>query len=234
MLDQEYGRRTMLGVVIPTLNAAATLGPTLHAVAAEGERDVDVVVADGGSADATRAMAADRGARIVMAPCGRGVQLAAGAAAAVGDWFLFLHADTLLPRGWRAIVAAFTEDPRNARRAGYFRYALDDDSAPARRLEALVAWRCRRLGLPYGDQGLLISRRFYEGIGGYRPMPLMEDVDLIRRIGRRRLVEIGATAVTSAERYRRNGYGRRALRNGMCLGLFTIGVPPRLIARLYG
>lgn len=111
MLDQEYGRRTMLGVVIPTLNAAATLGPTLHAVAAEGERDVDVVVADGGSADATRAMAADRGARIVMAPCGRGVQLAAGAAAAVGDWFLFLHADTLLPRGWRAIVAAFTEDP---------------------------------------------------------------------------------------------------------------------------
>ncbi|MBK8906592.1 MAG: TIGR04283 family arsenosugar biosynthesis glycosyltransferase [Rhodospirillales bacterium] len=224
----------MLAVVIPTLNAAATLGRTLEAVAAGGDAAVEVVVADGGSADSTCRIAVEGGARVVVASRGRGRQLAAGARVAVGAWLLFLHADTRLPRGWRAVVATFAESPENVGRAGYFRFALDDDAAAARRLEAAVAWRCRRLGLPYGDQGLLIARRFYEGLGGYQPMPLMEDVDLVRRIGKRRLVELGATAVTSAERYRRDGYGRRAARNAMCLGLYTAGVPPHLIARFYG
>jgi hypothetical protein len=118
-------------------------------------------------------------------------------------------------------------------RAAYFRFVLDSDDPRARRLERLVAWRCRALSLPYGDQGLLIHRNLLERIGGVRPLPLMEDVDLVRRIGRRRLVALDAPAMTSAAKWERDGWRRRSLRNLACLTLYGAGVPPRLIARLY-
>ena len=94
--------------------------------------------------------------------------------------------------------------------------------------------RSRFLALPYGDQGLLIARRLYDAVGGFAPLPLMEDVDLVRRLGRRRLVRIGARCVASARRYRRDGFVRRPLRNLLCLLLYFIGVPPARIVRLYG
>jgi rSAM/selenodomain-associated transferase 2 len=213
----------MLSVVIPTLNAVATLATTLASVAAADE----VVVADGGSSDGTQTLATTRGARLLQAPRGRGAQLAAGVAAASGEWLLLLHADTRLAPGWRK--AAVPPD-----RAGYFRFALDSDDPRARRLERLVAWRCRVLALPYGDQGLLIHRDLLHAVGGVRPLPLMEDVELVRRLGRKRLVALDTTAVTSADKWHRQGWYRRSLRNLACLALYFAGTPPRLIARLYG
>ena len=97
-----------------------------------------------------------------------------------------------------------------------------------------MAWRSRALALPYGDQGLLINRRFYDALGGFRALPIMEDVDMVRRIGRRRLVMLAPTMVTSGARYRRWGVTVRGLRNLTCLGLYFLGLPPRAIARLYG
>lgn len=224
----------MLSVIIPTLESETMLGPTLAAVTDdEAPFALEVVVSDGGSADGTRALAEARGCRVVAGPPGRGRQLAAGAAASRGDWLLFLHADTVLERGWSEAVRRFVADPANAGRAGHFRLALDDPSPAARRIERLAAWRCRALGLPYGDQGLLIGRGFHDALGGFRPLPLMEDVELVRRIGRRNLVALDARAVTSAARYRRDGWWLRPLRNLGCLGLYLLGVPPRLIARLY-
>ena len=111
---------------------------------------------------------------------------------------------------------------------------MQHDGIRARRVERLAAWRCRIFGLPYGDQGLLIARAFYEGLGGFRPLPLMDDVDLVRRIGRRNLVLLDADAVTSAARYERDGWLRRPLRNLSCLALYLVGLSPRLVARLYG
>jgi len=223
-----------LSIVIPTLEAAETLQATLAALADAGAAlRTETIVADGGSTDATRAAAETLGARVVEAPRGRGRQLIAGAAAARGGWLLFLHADTRLAPGWAAAAAAFMADPANAARAGYFRLALDDAAPAARRLERLVAWRCRRLGLPYGDQGLLIARGFYAALGGYRPLAMMEDVALVRRIGARRLVALDAVALTSARRYRREGYLLRPARNLLCLALYFLGLPPRLIARIY-
>ena len=125
-------------------------------------------------------------------------------------------------------------DPANARRGAAFRFALDDPALAARRVEALVAWRCRLFGLAYGDQGLLIAREFYQSLGGFKPLALMEDVDLVRRIGHRRIVILEAKATTSAARYQRTGYVRRSLRNMACLGLYLLGVDGRVIARLYG
>ncbi|NOG71660.1 TIGR04283 family arsenosugar biosynthesis glycosyltransferase [Roseicella sp. DB1501] len=224
-----------LSIVIPTLNAAATLGPVLAACAkARAEAVAEIILVDGGSRDGTVAVARAAGCRVIEAPRGRGPQLAAGARAANGDWLLFLHADTRPAPGWSGIARGFMAAPGNAGRAGYFAFALDDPAPAARRLERLVAWRCRRLGLPYGDQGLLLSRAFHDALGGVRPIPLMEDVDLVRRIGRRRLVGLPVAALTSAARWRREGWRRRSARNLLCLSLFFLGLPPRLIQRLYG
>jgi hypothetical protein len=117
-------------------------------------------------------------------------------------------------------------------RAACFRFRLDAAEWQARAVEAGVAARVRLFGLPYGDQGLLISRRLYDSVGGYQPLPLMEDVDLVRRIGRVRV--LGAGALTSAERWRRDGWVRRSARNLSILALYRLGVPAERLARLYG
>ena len=217
-----------LSVVIPALNAAASLPACIAALA---RLPGEVVVVDGGSADGSAELAARLGALVVRAPRGRGRQMAAGVAASRGDWLLLLHADTRLAPGWAA--AAYPFMAANPGRAGYFRFALDAEESAARRLERLVAWRCRRLGLPYGDQGLLISRALLDEIGGVADLPLMEDVDLVRRIGRARLVALEVDAVTSAVRFRRDGWRGRSVRNVVCLGLYFLGVPPRWIVRIY-
>ncbi len=223
-------------MVIPAYQAAGELRRALAALAAARRAGLvaEVVVADGGSSDATPSVAAGGGARLVVAARGRGSQLAAGAEAASSPWLLFLHADTALEAGWEAAARSFMAAAGSAQRAAVFRFVVVDEDVAARRLEALVAWRCRVLGLPYGDQGLLIHRDLYKRVGGFRPLPLMEDVDIVRRIGARRLVVLEAAALTSAARYRRAGYLRRSLRNLACLGLYFIGVPPRLLVRLYG
>jgi len=223
----------LVSVVIPTFDAAGDLPATLAALG--GTRLIaEIIIADGGSSDDSVAIASAAGARIISAPRGRGTQLAAGAAAASGDWLLFLHADCRLAAGWEQAVEAFVTAAGAAGRAGYFAFALDDASPAARRLERIVAWRCRALGLPYGDQGLLIAHALYQAVGGFAPLPLMEDVEFARRLGRRRLAPLGLSAYASARRYRRDGYTRRALHNLICLSLYFLGVPARHIARIYG
>ncbi len=215
-----------LSVVLPVLDAGAELGATLASL----DADCEILVVDGGSKTPPQSSS---GVRVLLAPRGRGTQLAAGAAAASGEWLLFLHADTTLSADWRAAVSTFAADPANAEKAGYFRLAFAAADPRGGRVAALANWRARVFGLPYGDQGLLMARGFYAKLGGYRPIPLMEDVDLVRRIGKKRLVELGATATTSARRYERDGWLLRPLRNLFCLALFFAGVPPRTIARLY-
>jgi rSAM/selenodomain-associated transferase 2 len=215
---------TELSIIIPTLNAAAFLPRTLASLGNGGE----IIVVDGGSEDWTCSIAAAFGAHILTAPRGRGTQIVAGIASATHPWLLVLHADTRLSLNWRA-TAHIT-----ASHAGYFRFVLDSQDPRARRLERLVAWRSRVLGLPYGDQGLLIHRDLLRTVGGMRPLPLMEDVDLVRRLGRARLVPLAADAVTSAQKWEAQGYLRRSARNLLCLSLWFAGVPPRTIQRIYG
>lgn len=229
----------MISVVIPTFNAEATLGPTLAALVPAVVDGVvqEAVVVDGGSTDETVAIAEAAGTRLIMAKRGRGSQLHAGAAAARGDWLLFLHADTVLEHGWAEEAMSFMERVETGRRApaaAAFSFTLDDDGIMPRLLEWLVGMRCLLFGLPYGDQGLLISRKLYDELGGFRPMPLMEDVDLVRRLRRNQLAMLKSRAVTSGARYRRDGYVARCLRNFCCMMLYFLRVPPRVLARFYG
>jgi rSAM/selenodomain-associated transferase 2 len=225
---QEQNVKTYIdiSVVIPTLNAAATLPSTLATLGA-----VDVVIADGGSEDGTVMVARLAGARVIEVAKGRGLQLAAGIEAASMPWLLLLHADTRLTPDWRS--EAIRHMSRSPEKAAYFRFALDSLDHRARRLERLVAWRCRVLALPYGDQGLLIHRDTLRRVGGMSALPLMEDVDLVSRIGRYRLVGLHASAMTSAVRWQRDGWYRRSCRNLLCLALWRLGVPPSRIARIY-
>ncbi len=222
-----------LWAILPTLDAAAGLAGALAALGLPGPR---VVVADGGSADRTRDIARAAGAVVVEAPRGRGPQLAAGAAASLekgARWLLFVHADTRLAADWPRAAKDFIETTPAGARAAYFRLAFDDPDPRAARVARLANWRARTFGLPYGDQGLLVPADLYRATGGYRPLPLMEDVDLVRRIGRARLLGLDAVATTSAARYRRDGWLLRPARNLACLALWFAGVAPARLAGFY-
>lgn len=229
----------MISVIIPTLNSEASLAATLTSLVSGAVDGLvrQVIVVDGGSSDRTLRIAEDSGADVVAAAKGRGTQLQAGAAAARFPWLLFLHADTVLDAGWEREVATFIERVDIGQRplsAAAFRFALDDMGFLPRLIETGVALRCTLFRLPYGDQGLLMPRRLYDEIGGFKPLPLMEDVDIVRRLGRRRTLILRTAAVTSAMRYKRDGYVKRASRNLACLGLYFVRAPMPVIVRLYG
>lgn len=218
----------MLSVIIPVLNACATLGACL----ARLEGVDEIIVVDGGSTDGSIEIAIRAGARVVREHAGRGRQLRAGGDTARGDWLLFVHADTRLGPGWRQAVDAHAA--RFADKAACFRFRLDGPGWQARVVEAGVAARVGLLRLPYGDQGLLVPRALYDEVGGFAPLPLMEDVDLVRRIGWRRMRVMRALAETSSDRWRRDGWWARSARNLLCLALYGAGVSPARIARIYG
>lgn len=226
---QRLTRCDGLTVVIPTLNVADTLAATLRALPS----GADVVISDGGSTDSTLEIARAAGCRIVRGSPGRGRQLAAGAAAADQTWLLFLHADTVVsPQGWTDIARHMVR-PGGQRVAASLRLSVDDPAWQARVVERAVAWRVKWFGLAYGDQGLLIHRDLYAAIGGYPDLPLMEDVEIMRRLGPARHVAMEGEAHTSAARWRRRGWIGQTVRNLTCVSLYRLGVPIDRILTLY-
>ncbi|MEO1243361.1 MAG: TIGR04283 family arsenosugar biosynthesis glycosyltransferase [Pseudomonadota bacterium] len=226
-----------ISVVIPALNAEARLAACLDALVAAAVDGLvrEVVVVDGGSTDDTLRIADGFGARIVKAPPGRGGQLRAGGAAARSEWLLFLHADTVLEDGWTDEVRHFIE--KNACDAGVFTLAFDAKGLAPRAVAAGAMMRTRFVKSPYGDQGLLISRKAYDEIGGFRDMPLFEDVDIVKRLLRRHTnmaFHVFTTkAVTSAERYEREGYAKRVFKNFVLFTRYQLGAAPEKLVKGY-
>lgn len=221
-----------VSIVIPTLNAEAELPAALEhlmeGLAAGLIREL--VISDGGSTDATRAIAEAAGAEWITGAPSRGGQLRRGCAAAQGDWLLVLHADTHLEAGWSAAVSQHLQEGQGSPACFHLRFR-------ARGL--MPAWvagwanlRSRLFGLPYGDQGLLIRRDIYEAAGGYPDQVLMEDVALARRL--RRLTLLPGAALTSAARYQRAGWLRRGARNLWTLMRYFLGATPDSLAKSYG
>ncbi len=225
--------RAPISVVIPTLNVARNITPTLACLvdaSAEGLIG-QVVIADGGSEDDIAALAEEVGAEFVSVEPGRGGQLRAGAKVARGDWLLFLHADTVLEGGWLRGVQRHLR--AHADKAGHFRIRFDSERRYARWTERWTNIRARWFKLPFGDQGLLISRSLYDEVGGFEDIPLMEDVAMTLAIGRRRLREVSGVAVTDAVRYERDGYWNRGWRNWGYLTAYRLGASPEWLAERY-
>lgn len=221
-------KKNRISVVIPVLNIGDGIRPTLESIKGLVH---DIVVSDGRSSDCTVDFAHKSGVKVVCGERGRGLQLNRGTEVTEGEWLLFLHADTVLEEGWLEEAQIFMK--AGLGKAGVFQFALNDIRWEARLIEKGVSLRCRCLALPYGDQGLLISRSFYTELGGFKPIPLFEDVDIIRRIGRRRLVFFKSRAVTSASRYQASGFYFRPIKNLILLLLYYFGVSPRYLASLY-
>ncbi len=228
--------RAPLSIVIPTLNAAGHLPDTLASLVEGLERGIlrEVVISDAlgpdGQGDAATARLADQsGAVLLTGAPGRGGQLRRGAEAAGGDWLLFLHADTRLAPGWSgAVLRHITQHPASA---GWFRLRFSSAGGPAGMVAAWANLRAR-MGLPFGDQGLLISRALYDRVGGYPDIALMEDMALARAL-RGRLVALDGAAVTSPERYQKSGWVCQGLQNIWRQIRFMAGADPAKLARSY-
>ena len=220
----------MIGVVIPTLNEAEGLPGLLgdlHRVMVP----LDIVVADGGSADDTLAAASAAGARVVTAPRGRATQMNAGARAVAGCWLLFLHADSRLPpRARRALLTAVVDEPELD--VAVFGFAIDLPPSGKRFIETGQRFRQALFGLPYGDQGLLVRRELFDEVGGFPELPLLEDVAALRALRRRaRVHTLPAAIVTSGRRYLRDGVVRTWLRHTAIMLLYSLGVSPHRLVR---
>jgi rSAM/selenodomain-associated transferase 2 len=217
-----------ISVVIPALNEAERIAECIRSVREQGGVD-EVVVVDGGSTDGTAAIAGSL-ARVVPSARGRGVQMNTGAALTSGDVLLFLHADSLLhPRAVEALRRAL-RDERVV--GGTFTLRFDHHHALLR-LYALFA----RLPFPffhYGDRGIFVRRSVFEALSGFRAMPLMEDLDLLRRLRRQgRVVLVPRPVTTSAGRFLAYGLVRQQLLNIGLVAAFLLGAPPERLARWY-
>ncbi len=219
-----------ISVVIPTLNEADRLPATLAAATGDG---VEIIIADGGSTDRTRSLATTYGARVVRSDPGRAKQLNAGAADARSNTIVFLHADTILPRGYLADVEETLNNPGVT--AGAFRLGIEGTGAKLRFIECVANWRSRRFQLPYGDQALFVRREAFEASGGFPDLPIMEDFEWVRIIRKTGRIAVCDTWIkTSARRWRAVGPWRLMIRHQAVIIGYRLGVAPERLLRLRG
>jgi rSAM/selenodomain-associated transferase 2 len=220
----------LISVVIPALNEAGNILQTIAGVRRQ-DREAEIIVADGGSVDGTPEIARLQ-ARVIQSPRGRAVQLNAGARCAAGQVLLFLHADSRLAPGALAKMRQTMDNPLTA--GGSFTLAFDVDNFWLR----FYAW-CSTINclcFRYGDQGIFVRRAIFEQMGGYAEIPLMEDIDFMRRLpsyGRRALIR-DYPITTSARRFVEHGIVRQEALNVALVVAWFLGVKPRTLARWYG
>ena len=223
-------QRPRVSVIIPALNEAEYIGETVRSV--KSGCDCEIIVVDGGSADDTTAIAASLGAEVISAERGRARQANAGARLARGEMLLFLHADTRLPAAWDGLIEDALANPEVV--AGAFRFATDMGGIWMRFFTWTANLRSQKLHIPYGDQGLFLRTSTFEQLGGFPEMPIMDDLEMVRRLARRgRIVVLPNVAVTSGRRWRRMGVWRTMCINQFCIAGYWLGVPLETLARWY-
>lgn len=219
----------LLSIIIPALNEERSIAATLRPLV--GRENVEVIVADGGSTDATVEVSQELGAAVVGARRGRGRQLNAGAALTQGETLLFLHADSQVPPNFETTIAAVLN---SGCVAGAFRLHIDSSRRMLRWVERGANLRSRLLQLPYGDQGLFLRAELFYQLGGYPDWPLLEDYELSRRLRRKGRIALAAESVsTSARRWNKLGVCRTTLINQCTLLGYHLGVSPERLARWY-
>ncbi|QNI99814.1 beta-glycosyltransferase/ family 2 [Synechococcus sp. A15-62] len=224
-----------LSVVIPTLEEASRL-PLLLADLQQWPGDLEVIVSDAGSRDQTRVVAQLAGASVLDNPhAGRGPQLRWGVDHSSHAWVLVLHADSRLPGSWHQKVVRVLNRPEAHLSAWFFNFNVDAEGRPMLwLLKRMVNLRSHWLQRPYGDQGLLIQRQLYERVGGYRPLALMEDLDLVERLSKvAPLRSLNCSLLTSAERWQSRSVLMQAWRNARLRWLWRQGRSTEQLLRIY-
>jgi rSAM/selenodomain-associated transferase 2 len=229
-----------LSIVIPVLNEADILGETLECLRGHS---VEIIVVDGGSTDDTVEIARQYTSRVLISPRGRGLQQDTGARQSHGSVLLFLHADTRLPATYERLIYQALESPRVV--FGAFRLRIEPTgnalayavhpSSPVLEVIAFMAnLRSRFLRLPYGDQAIFVRRDAYFQVGGFQDWPLMEDVDLVRRLNRSGGFKLALGSVrTSGRRWKRENWLFTTLRNWHLVTRYYLGVRPHILSRHY-
>jgi len=222
----------MISVIIPALNEGDNIRFCIEGVLNEG-CDCEIIVADGGSKDKTAESAKSYpGVSFMQSRKGRGIQMNMGASVASGDILLFLHADTILETGWAAEILSVLEDTSIS--GGAFTFSIQSPLWKYRLVEAWVKLRCKLCSLPYGDQAIFVRKSAFDLIGGYRNIPLMEDVDFIGRLNKLgTIVILDKKAITSERRWSKEGLIKTAAMNQLIMLLYKFGVNPSRLARIY-
>lgn len=229
---------TSIAVVIPTLNEERVLSRTLLAV--RQLRFDEVVLVDGGSRDRTVSIAQGQlqglslqPAQVMVAEQGRAQQMNAGARATRSGVLLFLHADTLLPPETRTEIERVLEHPRYV--GGRFDVRFEDDRGWAWLVSRLMNWRSRWSGIATGDQAIFVRRSAFDDLGGFADVPLMEDIELTRRLKRAgSLAALRTRVTTSFRRWEQQGALRTILQMWLLRFLYWLGIPPHLLQQWYG
>ena len=223
-----------LSIIIPTWRASQSISGLFDDLKRECN-GAEIIISNAGYDDYIKPVSVQYGARLISGPKGRGQQLHTGTLAAHGAWLLILHGDSRLPRGFGAAIRGHRQNFPDS--AGYASLRFNSNDWRARLVACGANLRSRIFALPYGDQGLLIPRWLYDDVGGYPIWPLMEDVELVRKLvkshGRGSLRPLKTSIITSPERYQRDGYLKRVMRNLDCLRDFLNGVPIEDITRRY-
>jgi rSAM/selenodomain-associated transferase 2 len=223
-------KRIALSIIIPTLNEARSIAATLDAVA-QVRGPVEVIVVDGGSSDGTLESLHERGAHVITSERGRGAQMHVGACVAKGEAIWFLHADTIPPLDAAERIIEALRDEEVV--GGNFCVRFDGTRRAARFLTWLYP-QLRRLGLCYGDSGIFVRRDAYQRVGGFKPFPIFEDLDLMRELKRvGRVVRLPAEVITSSRRFEGRSFALTFARWSALQALYWVGVHPRRLAQLY-
>lgn len=218
-----------VSVIIPTYNEEAGIAALLETVTKSSPHEI--IVSDGGSTDQTAALATQSGATVITSAKGRAAQMNAGACAATGEFLLFLHADTIPPENFPEIISQTLRKPNTP--AGAFTFKLSGNLGAASLIESLVSLRCRFAHKPYGDQGIFIRRRLFENIGGFPEIPVMEDLDFIRKLSKLGTIRIAQeTALTSPRRWQKGGLVRTFIRHQVMLTAHSLHFPAHWIVKM--
>ena len=217
-----------VSVIIPTLNEADTVKDALISVGQGGE----LIVVDAGNHDSTIKIASRFTEKIILSERGRGNQMDRGAREAKGDVLLFLHADTKLPEDWKDQITDALKDDMII--GGGFRLKIDSRKICFRIMEKIINWRSKYLGLIYGDQAIFARRDAFFAVGGFMGLPLMEDVDFIKRLkSKGTVILLDADVSTSSRHWEKKGILITTLRNWIFLGLYCLGVSPEKLYKWY-
>lgn len=220
----------IISIIIPVLNEAAIIKPTLENL--QSYQDVEIIVVDGGSKDDTVTISHKTGVKTVTVMGGRAAQMNEGAKIARGNILLFLHIDTQLPKNFIELITSTLKQPKVI--AGAFELAIAGKNPSLRWIEILVKMRSHLLSLPYGDQAIFITKQAFADIGEFSTMPIMEDFELIQRLKRQGKIAIApAAVVTSDRRWRKLGVWQTTIINQLVIAGYYLGISSDKLSRFY-